>query len=516
MTSVLAPPIDTTGMPRDGSSRPAFFLTASLLGVFGVLVSFAGSGNPSYWGDEAASIMSAERSLPSLFQMLGHVDAVHGAYYLFLHLWIDVFGTSEIATRLPSALAIGVATTGTALLAHRLFTVDVAVVAGLVFAALPRVTFMGAEARSTALATACAVWLTVLLVRTVRVAARPATGIRMRRAHWAAYTALGALGIYVFLYLVLLIPVHALAVWLWAPREHRRALCRQWAAATGIGIALAAPVVVYGLSQHDQIAFIERRPQVGVLNALISQWFGSAPVALVAWVLIAVAVGVVSASRHPFGGFSRPMRPALIVLLAWVIVPSATLLIGTRLIAPMYLQRYLSFCTPAVAVVIAIGIVCLGHRWLQAGALCVLLALVAPVYLSQRTSFAKDGGSDWRQAAAVIAAGAHPGDAVIFDDSVRPSRLSRLSLRLYPAAFSGLHDVTLSTPFQQTAGLWDVTVPLATVTDGLANTSAAWILENVGSTASAAATDVHELESLGFAPAMTTTVNRTTIIEMTR
>jgi len=516
VTSVLAQPIDTTGEPRTPEPRPRFIRTATLLGVIGFLVSFAGSWIPSYWGDEAASVLSAERSLPSLFQMFGHVDAVHGTYYLFLHFWIDAFGTSELATRLPSALVIGVATMGTAVLARRLFTANVALVAGLVFAVLPRVTFMGAEARSTALSAACAIWLTVLLLHTLRVVALPTTGIRMRRGLWAAYALLGALSIYVFLYLVLLIPVHALAVWLWAPKVQRRALSRQWLAATGIGIALAAPVLVYGLAQHDQISFIGKRPQVSVPAALVSQWFTSLPVAVLAWALIAVAVAVIWFARRPFLGFEQSMRPALLVMLAWIIVPTATLLIGTRLIAPMYIQRYLSFCTPAVAIVIAIGIVCLGRRWLQTGALLLLVALVAPVYLAQRSSFAKDGGSDWRQAAAVIAANAQKGDAIIFDDSVRPSRLPRLALRLYPASFSGLQDVALATPSQQTAGLWDLTVPLASVTDKLANTNTAWILQNVGSTESVAGTDVHELESLGFAPARTTTVNRTTIIEMTR
>ncbi|GAA3872058.1 glycosyltransferase family 39 protein [Leifsonia kafniensis] len=484
--------------------------------MLGALISFAGSWNPSYWGDEAASVMSAERSLPSLFQMLGHVDAVHGTYYLFLHFWIEAFGTSELATRLPSALAVGLATMATAVLARRLFTARVAVVAALVFAVLPRVTFMGAEARSTAMATACAVWLTVLLVQTLRMSASPSTSIRMRRGLWAAYAALGALGIYVFLYLVLLIPIHALAVWLWAPNEHRRALWRSWLKATGSGILLAAPVVVFGLAQHEQISFIGTRPQPTLLTALVSQWFDSAPVALAAWALITVAVAVVIFSRHPLRGFERPVRPALVVMLAWIVVPTAALLIGTFLVAPMYIQRYLSFCTPAVAIVIAVGIVCLGQRWLQAGALLLLVALVAPDYLSQRTSFAKDGGSDWRQTAAVVAANAHPGDAVIFDDSTRPSRLPRLALRLYPAAFTGLQDVTLATSFQQTAGLWDVTVPLASVTEKVASTRTAWILENVGSTEAVAATDVHELENLGFVPALTETVNRTTIIEMTR
>ena len=74
-----------------------------------MLASFAGSWVPSLWGDETVSIMSAERSLPSLFSALGHIDAVHGGYYLFLHGWIGLFGASELSVRLPSAIAVGFA-----------------------------------------------------------------------------------------------------------------------------------------------------------------------------------------------------------------------------------------------------------------------------------------------------------------------------------------------------------------------------------------------------------------------
>ncbi|GAA4349348.1 hypothetical protein [Microbacterium rhizosphaerae] len=51
--------------------------------------------------------MSAQRSLPSL---LGNLDAVHGRYYAGLHVWGWMFGVSPFAVRLPSAIAVGLAT----------------------------------------------------------------------------------------------------------------------------------------------------------------------------------------------------------------------------------------------------------------------------------------------------------------------------------------------------------------------------------------------------------------------
>src|SRR3954469_21605585 len=83
--------VSTALAPRTRSSSASHAVRAAArsrfapaaLGVVGGAVAYAGAGTPSYWGDEAASIVSAQRSLPSLFAELGHIDAVHGLYYLF-------------------------------------------------------------------------------------------------------------------------------------------------------------------------------------------------------------------------------------------------------------------------------------------------------------------------------------------------------------------------------------------------------------------------------------------------
>lgn len=94
-------------------------IAASLTGGAATAISMIGSATPSLWGDEAASVLSAERSVPSLLTMLQHVDAVHGLYYLALHFWIGVAGTSPFAVRAPSAVAIGICVAGIVVLGSR-------------------------------------------------------------------------------------------------------------------------------------------------------------------------------------------------------------------------------------------------------------------------------------------------------------------------------------------------------------------------------------------------------------
>ncbi|TFC90557.1 MULTISPECIES: glycosyltransferase family 39 protein [Cryobacterium] len=497
---------------------------ASLLGLFGFLVSVAGSWKPSFWGDEAASVMSAERSIPGLLSLLGNVDAVHGAYYFVLHAWIDVFGSSELSTRALSALAVGVATAGTFVLARTLISTRVGVIAALVFAVLPRVTYMGAEARSAAVATAVAVWATVLLVHLLRSREKDA-GTRF--ALWAGYAVLLAVGIYFFLYVLLLVPALGLAALLLAPKERgRMASLRAWALATVTGLALAAPVMLASVEQREQIAFIGRRPPIAVLTAAVYQWFGNTPLAVLAWGLVLLAVLLVFAGLvvRGRGRVAAPTvepaipatRAALAVMLAWMIVPSAALLVGTQLITPMYSLRYLSVCTPAVAIAIAVGIACLRPRWTQTVALVLIAALAMPSYLDQRGEFGKNYGADLRQAAEVVRAGALPGDAVVFDESVRPSRKPRLALHVYPEAFTGLNDITLDRSFDTTDGLWDVTLPLADVTDRLTGTDRVWVLQIEGSGENRRGDDIRSLQQLGFTVTSSTMLKRTLIIEMAR
>ncbi len=469
--------------------------------------------------------MSAERSFPSLFGMLQNVDAVHGLYYLFLHGWIDLFGASELSTRLPSAIAVGVAAAGTVVLGRYFMGSRVAIGGGLVFALIPRVTYMGAEARSTAIATAIGVWLTVLLVQALR---SGSSGRRQQVLRWAAYSVLLAVGIYVFLFIALLLPVHAVLVLL-ADRRHPlwRSMAT-WFAASVLGLLLAAPLVLAGSAQREQIAFIGRRPTVTVSEAAVLQWFDTVPVAIMAWSLIIVAVIAVVVRRGTHRSVDRPGAASLpsplslpspgglTIFLAWMVLPSAILMIGTQVVTPMYSLRYLSLCAPAVGIVIAVGVAALANNWLRAVSVMALVAVIVPVYFVQRGDYGKNEGSDWHQVADIMATRASPGDGVVFDQSVRPSRVPRLAMHVYPDAFQGLQDVTLTRSYADTGWLWDDVTPLADVLPAAMDLDRIWLLQYSGSGQSRKETDVRTLRLHGFHVAETTLVNRTRIIEMTR
>ncbi|MGH3691556.1 MAG: glycosyltransferase family 39 protein [Microbacterium sp.] len=450
--------------------------------------------------------MSAERSWASLAGLLGSIDAVHGVYYALLHLWVGAFGPAEIATRLPSAIAVGVMVAGTVILVRWFATERTAVIAGVVCIVLPRTTYMAAEARSYAWAAAAAVWLTVLLVHLMRRHSGP--------GGWIGYSVAAAACIYLFLYLGLILVAHGAYIAL----LHRDRLL-PWLRWAGLGLLLASPIIVIGYLQRGQIAFLSRRDYATPRNVFVSQWFGHPLVAVIGWALIAAAAVSVVIAVLRRRGMPLSRRRVIALALLWITLPSSILLLGNATVSPMYNVRYLSFCTPAVAILIALGAEVIGRlvtprlrAFLPLGLVAALVVACVPVYLGQRTIWAKDGGSDWRVVAEYVSQNANDGDLIIFDQSTKPSRDPRIMAALYPTAFAGLVDIARTTPYTGRTHLWDAVEPNAVAVSGRTRPTSVWAVELP--TGGAQPDDVTMLLHRGFSIESSQRIHRTNVFHL--
>jgi mannosyltransferase len=195
-------------------------------------------------------------------------------------------------------------------------------------------------------------------------------------------------------------------------------------------------------------------------------------------------------------------------------------LIASHAVIPDFTARYVSFCAPAAAILIACGLQRISEFRQWAGILAglVLVALIAPVYYSQRTPYAKND-SDWAAVSAAVGSHAHPGDAVIFDESVRPSRRPRLALHTYPAGFAGLKDVTIDVPFQSNATWHDsaLTVAAADERGRLAGVNTVWLVEYAATPSKPDSWGLDVLEREGFVQTGTRiSTHRELILELKR
>ena len=466
---------------RAGSARPVIDESARvrprgarldpwLIAVLAAVISAGWAGRPSLWFDEGATISaSANRTLPELWKLLSHIDAVHGLYYLLMHGWFAIFPPTEFWSRLPSCLAVGAAAAGVVVFTRQFAGRTTAVCAGVVFALLPRVTWAGIEARPYALEAAVAVWLTVLLIVAVR---------HNRPRLWLGYGLLLALSILVSINLVLLLPVYAAVLPLLAPEGSRKSPARRWAVASGVALAAMTPFLLFAHGQVFQVRWIGDLNRNLFLDVVHRQYFDhSIPFAILAGVIVVAAAGVAWRAGVAGAGGSRRL---VLACAAWMVIPTGVVLLYSVLVEPMYYPRYLILTAPAAAAFLAVCIVTLARKpWRVAVVLVLCAAAAFPSYLfTQRGPYAKEGW-DYSQVADLIGSHAAPGDCLLVDNTAgwKPGPIRAL-LATRPAAFRSVIDVDRGVYGPKVGALWDGHVAVWLTTAKINKCPALWTITN--------------------------------------
>src|SRR5215208_3875811 len=412
--------------------RPPAVLDPLIVGLLAAAVSLAGAARPSFWYDEAATISASySRSLPQLWQMLSNVDAVHGLYYVLMHGWLQVFPPTEFWSRAPSGLAVGAAAAGVVVLGKQFSSRTVAVSSGIVCGILPRATWAGIEARPYALSMVAAVWLTVLLAHAIR---RDTAWI------WLSYGIVLATSILLDVYLALMLLAHIAFVCLYRPG---RTVLMRFAVTSILAGCAVTPFVVQAMGQANQIIWIAPIGRRTVEDVTVQQYFDRSPLFMVMSALIVATAIVLWLCRS--AQLMRPDRQLLTLAIAWIVIPTAMILIWSALVQPIYTPRYLCFTAPAIALVLGICIGALAVTPWAAAVIVSILALAAgPNYLLvQRSQYAKYG-MDYSQVADLITAKAAPGDCLLVNDTVTfmPAPMRPL-LAARPDAYRKLIDLSL-------------------------------------------------------------------------
>jgi mannosyltransferase len=342
-----------------------------------------GLGRPSLWTDEFQSWGMAKTPWSQLLPILKYVDAVHGLYYVLLHLWVDVFGDSDVALRIPSLLAMAASAGFIGAIGNRLSGRATGLLAGIVFAALPSTTRYGAEARQYAIVVLVACVATWLLLQAWQ---RP----NLTR-WWLAYGLTIALLGWLHMVALLMVAAHAWITLAW----HRRDWWR-FGIAAAFGTVACLPIVHYGYGQKSQVAYIEAVSS-GSFGPFVTTIFGGTA-AVLALSLLAM--------------FSLPLRRAGSVYAAWAVVPTA-LLIGISVVMPLFLARYLVFTTPGWALLAGAALA----RVRPAVAVAVLALLVVLAGSTQlRVRGPAGHGEANRELAAVVGSEVQAGDGIVYAD----------------------------------------------------------------------------------------------------
>jgi mannosyltransferase len=468
-------------------------------------------GSASMWRDEAYTKEVVTRSPGQIIALLGHQDAVHGAYYMLMHEVTGLTGTSAAGLRLPSLIAMVITASFTAAAGRRLALLAggpapaaTGLLAGLVFATAPAMTWYAQDAREYATVTMLATIATYLFVRAVPDG---------RWGWWAGYGAAVALTGFFNLFAVLIVVAHALSLLIAGLRVRAgrgtpaaapagsgvpaaaaaldepgaagppgtrigalpagRLAARWLAAVVAAGIVLT-PMAWASYGQRGQISWLTA-PSYGTIVKLVTSFAGSRTLVF-PFAVLAIGGAVAGLAAHR----GRPLSPG-VVALPWLVAPPV-ILIAVSYLHPVYDARYIEFCLPALAILVAAGLAWLGRlaaltplsrarlAWLPpaVAAVALAVALIAPQQSIRLSSARPD---NLRKISAILAASEKPGDAVLYI----PMQAHALS-EAYPAPFRRLRDLALARSPRASATLNGILVSPAVLRKRFTGVRRVWIV----------------------------------------
>ena len=388
--------------------------------LIGVVLRFISRG--PLWLDEAQSLAIAQRPLSHIADALRH-DGAPPLYYLLLHWWVQIFGTSTFAVRALSAIPAVLALPVALRLGRRVGGDAVGIAALVLLAVSPFAVRYAVEAR-----------MYSMLLLLGLLGAHAVLSVHRHRS-WAATAGVAVVSaamLYTHYYAVFaLTVVGAAELWLvWRRRDRA-------AARVVLGIVVGAiaflpwlPVFLYQ-SRHTGAPWASP-PDANAILGTFNAWMGGArPAAQIAYLISLGCVVIALIGRRGRRGevlLQTKFAPLPTKLLAVVVGTLALAIVVDGIGQQAYAPRYLSMGAGLFVVVVGCGIAVLPTRRARR----TMLALLVVAGLSVSLENAWQPRTEAGLVAKVINADARPGDVVVYcPDHLGPqtSRLLHTSAR---------------------------------------------------------------------------------------
>ncbi len=314
----------------------------------------------SLWRDEAFSVLVAQKPVSFFFAKLSFEPPF---YYLLLHYWIKLFGTSEIAVRSLSFLAFILATVIVIHWSEMLFKKHfLSWLTPILFFFNPMLLYYAFEVRTYG-------WFTFFTVWSL---------FSYTNKHWRALTIATILGFYTHSYF-LLVPAVQTLHWLMTGRVRQYIVQKRWKqifrdrALRAFGMALAgiAPWIVKIAGETSKLKSTWYYPvDFHLLKSVLGNMYlgyEGTPWYLwpyTAWLSLVLVIFFLLGLRSRKHG----TLPLLLFLLIFF---SLTSVIGVSFIKPLFVNRYLIPVTVAEVLLVAIALYEIKHRQVR-----ILLAAV--------------------------------------------------------------------------------------------------------------------------------------------
>lgn len=376
-----------------------------LLTLVAAIPHFYNITKASIWHDEGYTMMLAPMGPLEILERTAR-DVHPPLYYLVLHYWLGLFGTSELAARSFSALCLLAAVPLVYLLMKRLYSERAAAVAAILVAFSPFLIRYGQEARMYGMVAFVLLLATYSLVRALQ---------GKNRWWWLLYALAIAAGLYTHYYTIFLIAAHWVYVAYLTRTPAGTGLKNPWWWGSNV---LAASIFALWLpsaiAQFTRVqgGFWIPKPTASTLPDTILQFlsFSSASWAPT-WVKIALAL-LILGSTVALWVTAKQYRASTVLIASYAMLAPVTVFI-LSFGRPIYVDRYFVFAAIGFSCLLAAIIV---HGWplakhtqvqkLKIAALLVIsLAGIYNVY-AQATH-------QMREVGAMVRANYQPGDEIV-------------------------------------------------------------------------------------------------------
>lgn len=377
----------TAMLPRLVERRPA--IAAALAALATLAVKHPGIATRSLWLDEAWTVAVGAHSVPAILRIAAH-DQNPPLYNLLVSAWLALFGTSELALRLPSLLVSAATAALLLLFVRRFFGAEAAVTASLLYVVSPAQTVYATEGRAYALVGLLCV-ASFHLYLSLLAAPRRATAVALGVVNAAALYTHYTIGL-AWLAQAACAPLLAKA------RPGRRAL-GPYLASQLLALALFAPFVPFVLANvPDARTSWLPPPGFAELAQVVRDLAGSRS-ALRAGALLLLGWGAWRVALRRRGDANVPSTGdrRIVTAVAWAVVPIVVAFAVSQR-TPILLVRYELFA--GIGWIVALAAVIASLPWPALARTAVALGMVLLTVKASPYAASRDPG--WRELAALV------------------------------------------------------------------------------------------------------------------